>query len=114
MFHVKHYKNVRVKFTRAIRKNATLWLSAASNASVRRIAHLLRLQDAMLISWRSLRTFTQTDFHVNMKSARMNVRVKFTRTIRKNATSWLPAACAARFCSYRGAPFVHSYRQIFM
>ena len=28
---------------------ATSWLSAASNASVRRIAHWLRLQDAMLI-----------------------------------------------------------------
>ena len=54
------------------------------------------------------------DFHVNMKSARTNVRVKFTRAIRKNATLWLSAACAAQFCSYRGAPFVHSYRQIFM
>ena len=38
-----------LQFTRAIRKTATSWLSAASNASVRRIAHLLRLQDAMLM-----------------------------------------------------------------
>ena len=118
MFHVKHYKNVGVKFTRAIRKNATLWLAAASNASARRNAHIVALplyihtdrfsckheiclhectsevhsrhsqkrhfvafrclrSSILLISWRSLRTFTQTDFHVNMKSARMNVRVNW-------------------------------------
>ena len=31
----------------------------------------------LLISWRSLRTFMQADFHVNMKSARTNVRVNW-------------------------------------
>ena len=29
----------------------------------------------LLISWRSLRTFLQTDFHASMKSAHRNVRV---------------------------------------
>ncbi len=60
---------------RAIRKTALSALSAASNASVRRIAHLLRLQDAMLMKWRSLRTFMQADFHASMKSAHKNIRV---------------------------------------
>ena len=50
-------------------------LSAASNASVRRNAHLLRLQDAMLMKWRSRPAFMQTDFHASMKSVHKNVRV---------------------------------------
>ena len=62
-------------FTRAIRKIALSALSAASNASVRRNAHLLRLQDAMLMKWRSRPAFMQTDFHASMKSVHKNVRV---------------------------------------
>ena len=60
---------------RAIRKTALSALSATSNASVRRNAHLLRLQDAMLMKWRSLRTFMQADFHARQKKAHKNVRV---------------------------------------
>ena len=54
---------------------APLVLFAASNASARRIAHFLRLQDAMLIKWRSLRIFMQADFHVRQKMAHKNVRM---------------------------------------
>ena len=31
----------------------------------------------LLISWRSLRTFMQADFHASMKSAHKNVRVNW-------------------------------------
>ena len=70
-----------LQFTRAIRKTATSWLSAASNASVRRIAHLLRLQDAMLIDWRSRPTFLQADFHARQKIAHKKVRVNCNKML---------------------------------
>ena len=54
---------------------ATSWLSAASNASVRRIAHLSRPKDTMLIDWCSRPTFLQADFHARQKKAHKNVRV---------------------------------------
>ena len=38
-------------------------------------AHLLRLQDAMLMNWRSRPTFLQADFHARQKIAHKNVRV---------------------------------------
>ena len=57
-------------FTRAIRKNASSMLSAAS-------------QLFLLMKWRSLRTFLQADFHASMKSAPRKVRVNWEGQIKK-------------------------------
>ena len=62
---------VTFQFTRDICKTAPF----AKPSDGRRNAHLLRLQDAMLMKWRSRPAFMQTDFHASMKSVHKNVRV---------------------------------------
>ena len=52
------------QFTRAIRKIASLMLSAAS-----------QLIFAHYMTWRSLRMFMQSDFHASMKSVYKSIRV---------------------------------------
>ena len=62
------------QFTRAIRKTALSALSAAS-------------QLFLLIPWRSLRAFIETDFHASMKSASTNARVNFCPTSDRSNSS---------------------------
>ena len=115
---------VTFQFTRAICKTAPFAkpsaegftalsaLSAASNASVRRNAHLLRLQDAMLMKWRPRPAFMQTDFHASMKSVHKNVRVNCIIKRRPTILHCRPSNLSQRIP--RTAPFgVYRFQCLF-
>ena len=70
--------NKRLQFTRAIRKTATSWLSAA----LQLIFCVCKTQCSY--DWRSRPTFLQADFHASMKSAHKNVRVNCNKKSNPN------------------------------